>query len=156
MNATMNLQIKKLADLDAAVPGLGNVWRELKARIGTRCRCPKSLTIREAPAPMHLNDGECGARAALDLATMTLSEHHRVASGEWACHGATNHDQAVGGVPTTSAILDVVWHDYYRYAGLTLQVADGAIRRQVNGSAESPSASGNDARGGSRRVGALE
>lgn len=96
MNAMMNLQIKKIADLDAAVPGLGNVWRALKAHVGTRCRCPKSLTIRETPVPVHLNEGECGARAALDLSSMTLAEPRHISSGEWACHGGSNHDQAVG------------------------------------------------------------
>jgi hypothetical protein len=123
--------VKRISDLDEAVPGLGNVWREIKRRIETPIRCPKSLWLREEPAPMHLNDGECGCRYALDLASMTLSdEEPYVSSGEWACHGGSNNDEAVEGVPATSALIEVVWHDYYRYGWLTLQVAPGALRRQ--------------------------
>src|SRR6185437_14891922 len=108
METMASLRIRKLDDLDAAVPGLGNVWRETKRRIGTSIRCPKSLWIRETPAPMHLNDGEMGRRFALDLATMRLSEESlSVSSGEWACHAGSNHDGAVDGVPSTAAMVEV-------------------------------------------------
>jgi hypothetical protein len=124
--------VKTIADLDKAVPGLGNVWREIKRRVETPIRCPKSLWLRETPEPMHLNDGESGRRYALDLATMTLSDRSLdVSSGEWACHGGSNNDEAVDGVPATSALIEFVWHDYYRYGWLTLQVAPGALRRQL-------------------------
>lgn len=135
---TIRQSVKTIGDLDKAVPGLGNVWREIKRRIETPIRCPKSLWLRETPAPMHLNDGESGRRYALDLATMTLSDTSLdVSSGEWACHGGSNGDEAVDGVPAGSALIEIVWHDYYHYAWLTLQVAPGALRRQIPMSNES-------------------
>jgi hypothetical protein len=134
---TTMLNVKTIADLDQAVPGLGTVWREIKRRIETRVRCPNSLWLREEPAPMHLNDGESGCRFAVDLATMTLSDESLSASsGEWACHGGSNHDEAVDDVPGAAALVEVVWHDYYRYASLTLQVAPGALRRQLGTGSE--------------------
>jgi hypothetical protein len=126
------IPVKTIGDLDKAVPGLGSVWREIKRRIDTPIRCPKSLWLRETPEAMHLNDGESGHRYALDLATMTLSSRSLdVSSGEWACHAGSNGDQAVEGVPATSALIEIVWHDYFHYAWLTLQVAPGALRRQL-------------------------
>jgi hypothetical protein len=129
---TTRINVKTIADLDKAVPGLGNVWREIKRRIETPIRCPKSLWLRDESAPMHLNDGECARRYALDLATMTLSEAElSVSSGEWACHAGANHDEAVEGVPSSAALVEIVWHDYYRFASLTLQVAPGALRQHL-------------------------
>jgi hypothetical protein len=129
--SSLSLKITKIAELDAQVTGLGNVWRELKKRIDTSCRCPRSLGLREEPRPMHLNDGEQGARFALDLGTMRLSDEQlSISSGEWACHAGTNHDQAIDGVPNATALVELVWHDYYRYCFMTLQVPPGALRRQ--------------------------
>jgi hypothetical protein len=138
---TNRLTVKTIGDLDQAVPGLGNVWREIKRRIETSIRCPKSLWLRDTPEPMHLNDGECARRYALDLATMTLSDKAlSVSSGEWACHGGSNHDEAVGGVPVASALVEIVWHDYYRNASLTLQVPPGSLRRALSAASETAAA----------------
>jgi hypothetical protein len=127
---TMRVKVKRIDDLDAAVPGLGRVWRELKERTGTRCRCPKSLVLREAPEAMHLNDGECGRRYALDLANMRLSDEALpVSSGEWACHGGPNHEEKIDGVPPGAALVELVWQDYHRYASLAIQVPPGSLRR---------------------------
>jgi hypothetical protein len=118
-----------------------HVWREIKRRIDTSIRCPKSLWLRDTPAPMHLNDGECARRYALDLATMRLSDEAlSVSSGEWACHGGSNHDEAVDGVPAASALVEIVWHDYYRNASLTLQVPPGSLRRQLSASRDTATA----------------
>ncbi len=104
-------------------------------------RCPKSLWLRDEPAPLHLNDGESARRYALDLATMTLSDESlAVSSGEWACHGGSNHDLAVDSVLGAAALVEIVWHDCYQFAALTLQVAPGALRRQLPGRSETVTA----------------
>ncbi len=129
----IRLSVGRLADLDAAIPGLAGVWRAIKARIETTIRVPKSLVLRESAEPMQLSDnGESGRRYALDLRTMTLGDvERRVSGGEWACHAGSNNDSGVTGVPSSAAMVEVRWHEYYRYASLDVQVAPGVLARQL-------------------------
>ncbi len=129
--STIRIQIKKTADLDGAIPGLAKLWTQIKAGTGTRCRAPKSLTITDDARPEYLNDGEMGRRYALDLRTMALSESLSMSSGEWAAHGGSNHDEEMRGIQDGAALVSCVWHDYYRYFSITIQVAKGAIPAQL-------------------------
>lgn len=127
----MSLPIKTIADLDKAVPGLSVVWRKIKQAAGTTIRVPKTLVLRDAAASLCLNDGEMARRYALDLATMALGGERQASSGEWAVHAGPNNDREVTDVPSTSAMVEFTWHEYYRYATLTLQVAPGALPQQL-------------------------
>ena len=130
--ATIHVTTKKLADLDAAIPGLAKVWRQIKDDIGSKIRCPKRLTVRDEAAEMYLIDGECGRRYALDLANMTLGGYLPVSSGEWRCHAGPLHEERIEGVPNAAAVVEVSWHEYYRAAYLSIQVASGAIPAQLS------------------------
>ena len=119
-----SFQVKKMAELEVLLPGFKALWPSLKAVCGSSQRCPKSVTFTDEPQALHLNDGECGKRFALDLATMELGPGQHVSSGEWAVHAGSNHDAPVVGVPSTHAVLVCVWHDYYRSFSVTVQVKE--------------------------------
>lgn len=131
--ARITVKTRKAADLDAALPGLSKVWKQIKATCGTSQRTPKSLTFTDAPQQMMLDDGYLGRRFALNLVTMELSEgSYHVSSGEWAVHAGSNNDQAIEGIPNGMAVIDCEWHDYYGVFMMTVQVARGAIPAQLS------------------------
>lgn len=129
--ARMSFRPKTLADLDTIIPGLSEVWKAIKADTRTKKRCPSSVAISTHPASMALNDSFSGRRYALDLRTMELSEGLHVSGGEWACHGSTNNDQAIDGVPDGAAVLSCEWNDYYHVFSLDIQVAESAMPKQI-------------------------
>lgn len=129
--ARINVQVKKIDDAEKALPGFANLWKQIKAETGTRCRGPKGIEFRDEPTKLYLNDGELCRRFGLDLRTMELSDAVHVSSGEWAAHGGANHDGEVGEIPDGCAVLDCVWHDYYRYFSVTVTVRKGAIPAQI-------------------------
>jgi len=123
---------KKLAELDVILPGLREVWKEVKARMDFTIRCPHLVVLTDEPGPTYLNDGECGTRFALDLVTMKMSDKlHHVSSGEWAVHAGSNNDEAVKGVPNRMAVVNVAIQEYYRTARIYIQVAPGALPSQL-------------------------
>lgn len=121
MNA--HFSIKKMGDLEVLLPGFKAIWPTIKAACSTTQRAPKSVTFTDESSPAHLNDGECGKRFTLNLATMELGPAQHISSGEWACHAGDNHDRAVVGVPSTHAVLVCVYHDYYRMFSMRVQVS---------------------------------
>ena len=126
--AHIHISTKKLADLDAIIPGLAKVWKAIKAEIGSSIRCPKGVTLTDVPAEFYLSDGECGQRYALDLTTMSLGEKSlSVSSGEWRIHGGARNEESVDAVPNAAAVVNLAWQEYYRCASMTVQVAPGAI-----------------------------
>jgi hypothetical protein len=118
-----HFSIKKLADVEALLPGFAKIWKEIKADTTTRQRAPKSITFTDRADPVFLHDHECGRRYALDLATMKLCGRLHVSGGEWAVHAGSNNDQAVRGLPGNAAVVSVAWNDYYRSFSVTVQVA---------------------------------
>lgn len=121
----------KLADLDGIIPGLQKVWKQIKADCGTKKRCPSSVALTTRPASMYLDDASLGRRFALDLRTMELSDGLHVSGGEWACHGGTNNDQAIDGVPDGAAVISCEWNDYHGYFSIDIQVAESALPKQI-------------------------
>lgn len=119
----ITMKTKTLADAETALPGFKGIWRAIKAQTGTQARCPRSITFTDVARPAHLNDGECGRRYALNLETMKLSGGLSVSSGDWAVHAGSNNDQEIRGVPANAAVVTFVWHDYYRFSALEIQVA---------------------------------
>jgi len=129
--STTTFKTKTLADLDAVIPGFSKVWKQIKAECGTKKRCPSSLTITDRAASMALNDSSLGQRFALDLQTMKLSGGLHVSGGEWAIHSGDNHDKPVDGVPNAAAVISCEWNDFYGFFSIDIQVADGAIAKQL-------------------------
>lgn len=129
--ARISIQVRKIDDAEKALPGFAKLWKALKAETDTRCRAPKGITFTDEPQRLCLNDGELCRRFALDLRTMALSGALHVSGGEWAAHGGSNNDSAIDEIPDGFAVLDCVWHDYYRYFSVTLTVRKGAIPQQL-------------------------
>jgi hypothetical protein len=130
--ARITVRVRKLADLDQAIPGLADVWRQIKAACNTVQRTPKSLCIADEPRKMILDDGWIGRRFALDLRTMELSETVlHVSAEDGAAHGGDNHDRAVEGIPNGAAVIDCEYNDYHRSFLMTVTVAKGAIPAQL-------------------------
>ena len=128
----MEFEARKLSDLDSILPGLDGVWKAIRKKIDTKVRCPKRVYLTDEPNAVHMNDGESGRRFALELSRMELSDSNlSVSSGEWACHGGDNNDREINEIPNGFALVDAVWHDYYRYAVLTVVVAPGALTAQL-------------------------
>ncbi len=128
---TLRIQIQKIADLDAVIHGLAAIWRLIKADTNTKVRCPKGVTVTDEPQRLYLDDGQCARRYPLNLATMELGVGVSVSSGEWAVHAGPNHTESIDGVPNAAAVIDCVWHDYFRYFSVTVTVAKGAIPAQM-------------------------
>lgn len=121
--ASQSFRVKKMAELEALLPGFKAVWPALKAACGSSQRCPKSVTFTDTPSPVYPNDSDCCKRFALDLRDMSLSASVHVSCGEWAVHAGPNHDGAVAGVPSTHAVLTCVYNDYYRSFSMTVLVS---------------------------------
>lgn len=115
--------IKKLADVEALLPGFRKMWPALKDACHSSQRCPRSITFTDESRPLYLNDGEWAKRFALDLRDMSLSESVHASAGEWAIHGGSNNDRPVVGIPSTHALLTCVVHEYYRSFAVEVQVA---------------------------------
>jgi len=130
--ATVNSKrIKKLADLDALVPGLAKVWPAIKKACVTSQRCPKLVYITDdasSPAP---DDHDLCRRFALDLRTMKLGASVHVSCGEWAIANRGGVDRRVEGVPDGAAVLTCTWNDYYRSFTMEIQVAAGALAKEL-------------------------
>lgn len=128
-NKTLTIKIAKLADLETVFgASWRKVWSTIKERTGSKVRAPKSVDIHVDPRAAYLNDGEMGKRFAIDLATGELSETSlHMSSGDWAVHAGSNNDHAVNGLARNAGLITVVWHDYYRYLSVTLQVHPEAL-----------------------------
>lgn len=120
----------KIAELDTIIPGLQKVWKQIKRDTGTKKRCP-NVYLTTQPASVALNDNFLGRRYGLDLRTMELSNGLHISGGEWACHGGSNNDQAVKGVPDGYALITCEWNDYYGIFTLDIQVAESAMPKKI-------------------------
>jgi hypothetical protein len=137
--SSVSFKCSKMADIEALLPGFRTIWPTIKEACKTSQRCPKGIAFTDTVAPVHLNDGECGKRFSLDLRDMSLSAGFHISSGEWACFAgsnpqsstSTNNDQAVDNIPTTHALLTCVYHDYYRYFTITIQVNPTNMPKQL-------------------------
>ena len=127
---TLTLRPAKLADLDNVIPGLANVWKQIKTQCGTKKRVPTIILADYAEA-MCPNDDSLCRRFALDITTMKLSAGLRVSAGEWAVHASKNHDEGVEGIGNGQALLDCEWNDFHGFFTLRIQVAPGALPKQV-------------------------
>lgn len=119
-----SFRIKKLAEVEALLPGFKSMWPALKAACGTTQRAPKSVTFTDEPSRACPSDYDSCKRFALDLRDMTLSNSLHISAGEWACHAGSNNDESVTSVPTTHALLTCTYNDYYRSFSLDVQVAE--------------------------------
>lgn len=122
---------RKLADLDTIIPGLAEVWKQMKADCRTSQRTPKTVEVVDYGQKMCPNDTSCCRRFALDLRTMKLVGALHVSAGEWAVHGGDNHDKGVDGIGDGQALIDCEWNDYYKTFYMRIQVREGAIVPQL-------------------------
>lgn len=129
--ATQSFSTKKLADLDALVPGFSKVWKQIKAETGTKKRCPSSVSFTDQARPMCLNDSSLGRRFALDLVSMKLSAGQHVSAGEWAVSASKNPDGALQGVPNGAALISCEWNDFYGFFSIDIQVSEGSVPKAM-------------------------
>ena len=137
-NKTISFKIAKLADL-AAIFGKHwrVIWNRIKADTGTSQRKPRSVSIMSDARQVILNDGECAKRFAVDMLTGELSERSlHVSSGEWACHGGSNNDQGVTGLPANTLVVTVIWQEYYRSLSLDVQANAEMMSAATQGNVE--------------------
>lgn len=126
-----HFSIKKLDDAEKLLPGFRKLWKQIKQECGTKQARPKSITFRDSPNKFIPHDHDLARRFALNLETMKLSPGLHVSSGEWACHGGSNNDEAIS-VPSGMAVLNCSWSDYYRTFSIDIQVAPGCIPKQID------------------------
>lgn len=124
----------KLADLATAIgPKWRKLWDYVKAETETTMRKPGTIVLMTEAREVYLNDGECCHRFAWDLVTGEVGGSRNVSSGEWAVHASSNNDEAITDVPRNAAAVTVVWHEYYRYMRIELQVHPDALPAQIGG-----------------------
>ncbi len=128
---TLTIRPRKLAELEVALPGFVKIWKKIQADTGTKKRCPSTVTFVDEARAMYMNDSSCGRRYALDLVTMTLSEGRHVSAGEWAVGARNNPDKAVTGVANGQALISCEWNDYYHSFMIEIQVAVGALPKEL-------------------------
>jgi hypothetical protein len=114
-------------EVEDALPGFKQVWKEIKKDTGTRIRSPKSVNVTDEPSGMFPDDRSCCRRYALDLENMMLKGRVHVSAGEWACTPG-NPDDEVKGVPNAAALVSCEWNDHYRMFLITVQVKEGSIQ----------------------------
>ncbi len=128
----ISIRPKKLADIEAALPGFKRVWERIKERTESDRRWPSGITFCDESTQVHMNDNESGHRFALDLRTMQLgADDYPLSGGEWAVQNTPQHDGAVAGIPDGMAVVDCVWNKYYKYFSITITVRPGAIPAQL-------------------------
>ncbi len=120
--STHYFTIRKLADIEALLPGFKGVWERMKTECGTRQRCPKSVSFTDTPSRVYPNDFDCAKRFALNLENMRLSTSVHISAGEWACHAGPNNDGAVSDVPENMALITCTYNDHYRTFSMQIQV----------------------------------